>query len=398
MKVLYFDCFSGISGDMTLGALLDVGLSVSQLQKEIDKLGINGLKITAQKTQKLGITGTNVVIEFPEDKQPHRNLNNISQLINKSTLKDKVKKNSIKIFELLAQAEGLIHGKPPEKVHFHEVGALDSLADIVGSAVALDLLNIDKIISSPLPFNRGYVKAAHGLLPLPAPATAEIYRMKNIPLVRPPQEIAMELVTPTGAAILGALAEEFGPPPPIEVKAIGYGTGKKDFPFPNMLRVFLAELSATDSGDTDTKREEVKNLLIETNIDDMNPEIYDHLLEKLFEAGALDVFLTPIQMKKNRPGIKLSVLTQIKKAEPLRKIIFKETSSIGLREIAVSKTMLKRKTEETQTPWGQVRVKVSYLEGEEVNRAPEYEDCRRIAKELGIPLKKVYEFVCRAEK
>ena len=392
MSFLYFDCFSGISGDMTLGALLDLGVETAKLQKEIDKLGITNLSVTATKTSKNSLAGTAIRIDFPTEKQPHRTFSSISSLLEKSTLSPGVKEKSRRIFSLLATVEGKIHGKSPSEVHFHEVGALDSLVDIVGSVIALEMLGVKKIMSSPLPFSRGFVRATHGLLPLPAPATAELCRLKKIPQCKPPLDIQEELVTPTGAAILGALAESFGPPPPMLIQKIGYGAGQKNFPFPNLLRLFLAEKIEDCPASPDDITLE-KNLLIETNIDDMNPEHYEHLQNSLFQAGALDVFLTTIQMKKNRPAVKISILTVPEKATTLREIIFRETSSIGVRENLVDKYVLPRTFTQVTTPWGKIRVKISYLDKQIVNKSPEYEDCLTIAQEHGVPLKEVYDTV-----
>ncbi len=393
MKILYCDCFAGISGDMTLGALLDLGADLEEVQAALKGLGFAHLSLKATKTAKRGIAATKIHISFPVDPQPHRTFRDILAILEAAPLTDGVKEKSCRVFSLLARAEGKIHGKDPEEVHFHEVGALDSLVDIVGSVVALETLKPQKILASALPFSKGQIRCAHGILPLPAPATLEICREAAIPMVPPPMDVAGELVTPTGAALVAALADSFGPVPPLRVKAVGYGAGTKDFPFPNVLRLMLAETGEEGDGEGlgDMRTEE--NVLLEVNIDDMSPELYEYLSEQLFRQGALDVFLTPVQMKKNRPGVKLSVLTAPKALPPLRDVIFRETTSIGLREIRVTKRELPRTMEKVETPWGPISVKVSTLEGRVVNRAPEYRDCLKAAREHGVPLKVVYDTV-----
>lgn len=390
MRILYFDCFAGISGDMTLGAFLDLGIDPKELQEAVAGLGIKGLALTGEKTAKKGIAGTAARITVPADPQPHRTLQDICHILDNAALTEGIKERSRQVFTLLARAEGKIHGKSPDTIHFHEVGALDSLVDIVGCAAALELLKPDKILASPLPFCRGQVRCAHGLLPLPAPATLEICAERSIPMTPPPMDVTGELVTPTGAALLATFADSFGPPPAMRVERMGYGAGTVDFPFPNLLRLLLA--SEEPLGALAGSQGE-ENILLEANIDDMSPEYYEHILEQLFKGGALDVFLTPIYMKKNRPGVKLSVLAAPPSAAALRPIIFKETTSIGLREMRVTKQELPRTMQTVQTPWGDIAVKVCTLEGRVVNRAPEYRDCLQAARQYGIPLKQVYDTV-----
>ncbi len=385
MKTLYFDCFSGISGDMALGALLDLGVELEKLRQELNKIGLVGLAITTTETFKKGIRGCKANVRYSGPAQPHRSYKDICSLLDRSLLSPKVKETSLKVFDLLARAEGGIHGKPPEEVHFHEVGAADSLADIVGCAVALEMLGIEKITASPLPVCRGFVEAAHGLLPLPAPAALEICLQKNIPLAAPPLEVKEELVTPTGAALLGALVAEFSPTPSGTPLAVGYGAGDNDFPFPNLLRLLLFQ--------EDNGGDKALNVLIEANIDDMNPEIYGFLMEELFLIGALDVYFTPVQMKKNRPGIKISVLASLEKASLIREFVLTQTTTLGVREIQVAKYCAKRIIEKVGTPWGKVRVKISFLNGKVANQAPEYEDCLKISRRHGIPLKDVFQKV-----
>ncbi len=389
MTLLYFDCYAGISGDMTLGALLDLGADLGEVQKALAGLKIAGLSLQVKKVSKRGIGASALEISFPADPQPHRSFRHIRSLLDSAPLPERVKERSLQVFRLLARAEGKIHGQDPEEVHFHEVGSLDSLVDIVGSAAALETLKPHRVLASPLPYSRGKVSCSHGILPLPAPATLEICRQNRIPLVPPPLDVEGELVTPTGAALAAALADSFGPPPPLVPRAVGYGAGTRDFPFPNLLRVILADTG--EAGQEGVFSDE--NLLLETNIDDMSPEYYEHLAESLFQAGALDVFLTPVHMKKNRPGVKLSVLAAPQKAGALRNLIFLESTSIGLREMRVTKRELPRRVEKIKTPWGEVRVKVCTLGGRIVNRAPEYDDCLKAARDYKVPLKKVYDSV-----
>ncbi len=390
MRILYFDCFAGISGDMALGALMDLGVSSADLQEAVAGLGIKDLSLRGEKATKKGITGTAARISFPVDPQPHRTFQDICDMLDKSSLSDGIKAKSRQVFALLARAEGKIHGKSPDEIHFHEVGALDSLVDVVGCVAAIEIVKPAKIISSPLPFSRGQVRCAHGLLPLPAPATLEICTERSIPMTPPPLDVEGELVTPTGAALLAALADSFGSPPPLRVQRVGYGAGTKDFPFPNLLRLLVAE---EEPGTSPFGGEDLENILLEANIDDMSPEYYEYTFERLFEAGALDVFLTPIHMKKTRPGVKLSVLAAPSMAPTLRAVIFQETTSIGLREIRVTKHELPRTLQKVQTPWGDISVKVSFLDGRVVNRAPEYRDCLKAAREHRVPLKQVYDTI-----
>lgn len=388
MTLLYLDCYAGISGDMTLGALLDLGADLAEVRKVLAALKIDGLSLEVKRVSKKGVGASALEINFPPDPQPHRSFRDIRALLAAASLPEGVRERSLQVFGLLARAEGKIHGRDPEEVHFHEVGSLDSLVDIVGSTAALETLKPQRVLASPLPYSRGKVSCSHGILPLPAPATLEICRENRIPLIPPPLDVEGELVTPTGAALAAVLAQGFGPPPPLVVRAVGYGAGTKDFPFPNLLRAVLAEPAGEEEGIfTD------ENLLLETNIDDMSPEYYEHLSASLFRAGALDVFLTPVQMKKNRPGVKLSVLAPPGKAAALREVIFRESTSIGLRETRVTKRELPRAIEKVKTPWGEVRVKVCTLKGRVVNQAPEYEDCLRVAREHQVPLKEVYDKV-----
>ena len=378
MRIAYFDCFAGISGDMTLGALLDAGADEARLRDELSKLtGIHfDLEIT--KVVKQGIEATNVHVITGHERH-HRRLNDITEVINSSALSDTIKARAINVFRVLAEAEGTVHGTGPEEVHFHEVGAVDAIVDIVGASILMDLLGVEKVYASPLPMGHGFVEAAHGRIPLPAPATVEILR--GVPVYD--AKIEGELVTPTGAAIVRTLASEFGDMPSMKVESVGYGAGKSDFPFPNTLRVFVGEMEAAQlPGD--------KVSIIETNIDDMNPEFYDSVFEKLFNAGALDVYLAPIQMKKNRPATLLSVICPPEMVDDLSRIVLANTTSFGARISHATRRCLNRKWETVSTKFGDIRVKIGLMDGEPVTASPEYEDCKKAAEAHGLPVKQVY--------
>lgn len=382
--IIYFDCFSGISGDMILGALLDLGLDPEIWKRELRKLPLEGYEIKVSKKTKEFLQGTDVEI-VSYDEKTHRHLSDLLEIIERSSISNKVKELSKKVFIKIASAESKIHNEPIEEVHFHEIGAIDTIVDIVGSFLALELLGIEEVYSSPLPLGEGFVKTSHGIIPIPAPATVEI--LKGVPVYS--NGVKGELVTPTGAAIISTIAKEFGPIPLMKIEKIGYGTGKKDFSIPNLLRVFLGEKIIN------TKEE--KNLVIETNIDDMNPQVYGYLMEKLFEKGALDVTLTPIFMKKGRPGILLTVLIEPWKEKEITEILFRETTTIGFRKYFVEKKMMEREIKDIDTSWGKVRVKISrYGSFEKIS--PEYDDCKKIAEREGISLIEVIKEVERMAK
>jgi len=375
MRILYFDCFSGISGDMALGALLDLGIDVETWKKELDKLSLDKFEVRTTKRRKGILEGTDVEV-ISHDSTTHRNLSRILEILEKSSLPPSVKQLSQKMFLKLGEAESRVHGIPLSEVHFHEIGAIDTIIDIVGTAIALELLKIDLVYSSPLPLGEGFIEFSHGTIPVPAPATLEL--LKGIPVYS--QGVKGELVTPTGAVIVSTLAEDFGPLPLLKIEKVGYGIGKHDYGPLNWLRVFL--------GETCFEFEEDKNVVVEANIDDMNPQVYEYLQEKLFQKGALDVTMTPIIMKKSRPGILLSVLARPEREREIIDVIFRESTSIGVRTYQVEKRMAKREIQEIESPWGKVRVKVSRYQ-EMVQITPEYEDCKRIAQREGIPLKAV---------
>ncbi len=379
MRIVYFDCFAGASGDMILGALLDAGVEPEVWQGELNRLDLSGYELKIDRVQKQGIAATSVRVLVSEGSQERR-LAEIEELIGTSQLPTEVKEASVEIFRRLAVAEAKVHGTTPDQIHFHEVGGVDAIIDIVGSVVGLRLLGVEEIYVSALPLGRGFVDCAHGRLPLPAPATIEL--LQGVPVLS--RDVEGELVTPTGAAILTTLAKGFGPFPPMTVERIGYGAGQKDFSFPNLLRLLVG----TTSPALDARMETLT--LLEANIDDLNPEFYGHLMERLFTAGALEVYLTPVQMKKNRPGVVLSVTCPPAQAEALAALVFAETTTIGLRRQEVQRWALARERVEVETPYGTVGVKVARLGGKVMTASPEYEDCRRLALESSVPLKEVY--------
>lgn len=382
MKIAYFDCFSGISGDMTLGALIGAGADAEGLRRGLAGLGVAGFRIEVGRRMAGPISATDVAVILDEDHHhPHRRLGDILRIIEGADLSERVKQTAAGIFRRLAEAEGKVHGHSPNEVHFHEVGALDAIVDIVGTALCLDMLGWPRVVASPLPTFHGYAKGAHGTFPLPAPATAEL--LVGVPWRK--LDIEGELVTPTGAAILREIASEFGPPPAMRIERIGYGAGKSAFGIPNALRVLVGE----EEGAVLPSPEDVA--LIETNLDDLNPQFYDTAMEKLFAAGALDVFLSPIQMKKNRPGTLLSVLCEPGKAEAMAGIVLAETSTFGVRISHRERVCLERHWEEVTTEFGTIRIKVGELRGKAVTAAPEYEDCRKAAAQHSVPVREVYE-------
>jgi len=386
LKIIYFDCFAGVSGDMILGALVDAGLDIELLKNELSKLKIDGFRISSEKAVKNGITGTRMLIETDEQKA-HRHLRHIVEIIDDSNLDDEIKTKSKNIFTRLAEAEAKIHNTTPEKIHFHEVGALDAIIDIVGSVIGLRLLGIEKIFASRIHVGTGFVDCQHGRIPLPAPATVEL--LKGIPVYS--TGIESELTTPTGAAILSTLADSFGTIPDMNVQSSGYGAGNADLQIPNLLRVVIGEQD-------DSRYETDKIAVVETNIDDMNPEFFEYIIERLMHYGALDAYLTPIYMKKNRPATLMTVLIPADNLNPVLDIIFSETTTIGVRIHHAERKKLRRESITVNTPLGEIRVKAGWIGDRLVNLSPEYDDCRKIAQEKNIPLKDVFEEAKAAAK
>lgn len=383
MKYAYCDCFSGISGDMFLGALVDAGLPVDHLREQIGLLHLlEPVDIKTADVLKGSMRACLVDIVVNESHH-HRHLSDITSLIESSGLSDFVKHTSISIFQIIAEAEARVHGTEIETVHFHEVGALDSIADIVGAAVGLETLGIQRLFASALPFSSGQVQTLHGLLPVPAPATLEILRKAHAPLAPSPAQV--ELVTPTGAAILAAMATFDRPS--LTLNGLGIGAGKKDLPWPNIFRLIIGE---------STKETEYPLVLIETNIDDMNPQLFSGVMDHLFAAGALDVYLTPIYMKKNRPATLLGVIGRRQDEPELARIILTETSTLGMRVQPVYRYTAQREMKTVQTVYGDVAVKVKLLDGQAIQAMPEYDDCARLAAENNVSVGKVYSAALQA--
>lgn len=378
MRIGYFDCYSGISGDMTLGALVDAGVDPAAIVSAVAGLGLP-VEVRFETVRRAGFRATHARVEAAPE-HAHRHLHHIEAIIERGTLSPRQKELAVRIFTRLGEAEARVHGIDLKKVHFHEVGAVDSIVDIVGAAVGLDLLGVDRFESGPVPPGRGSVRGAHGLMPLPAPATAELLR--GVPLAA--SEVEMELTTPTGAAIVATMAEAFGPLPAMTVESIGLGAGTRDLPGQaNVLRLFVGTVALSPDAD--------RVWVLETNLDDLPGELVGYTLEQLLSAGALDVFLTPIQMKKNRPGVMVSVLTDESRTATMEEVLFRETSTLGVRRYPVSRHKLHRRPAEVSTPFGPVKGKLGWLEGRPPTFSPEYDDCVRLATDRGLPLREVYD-------
>jgi uncharacterized protein (TIGR00299 family) protein len=373
---------------MVLGALIDIGLPKSILLEEVAKLGVEPFDIEVKRNERMRIYGTNVKVRVMEGDGPQRSYREIKRMIEGSPLDQPVKDRSLDIFHRLAAAEAKIHGEKIDEVHFHEIGALDSIVDVVGTAVGVNHLAIERVFASRIPVGSGFVHGQHGRLPVPAPATLEI--LKGIPIYS--SSLNEELVTPTGAAILTSLSGGFGNIPEMRIERVGYGVGDRVFEeIPNVLRIILGEGEGPREGD--------RVWVVETDIDDMSPEIYGYLMEKLPEAGALDVTFTPIQMKKNRPGTTIKILCHEAEVNMIIDTLFRESTSIGVRLYPVRRAKLSRRIEEVETKYGTVRLKISTDNGGRIiNIMPEYEDCKRIAETMGIPLKEVYREIPTATR
>jgi uncharacterized protein (TIGR00299 family) protein len=378
MRIAYFDCPMGISGDMILGALIDAGLDGARLVDALANLNLPGYELHWERVMKGALVATQFSVEVQET-GTERRLADVQALLTAAKLPEHLCQATWAIFQRLAEVEAEIHGTTADQIHFHELGAIDTLVDVVGVLWGLTLLDVDAVCASPLPAARGWVRSRHGPLPLPTPATLALLR--NVPLV--PALVEGELVTPTGAALLTHLAVNFGPPPAMMLRHIGYGDGRKDFARPNVLRVWLGD------GEGTAKWEPM--LVLETNIDDMNPQLYQHVADQLFDAGALDVTLGAVQMKKDRPGTLLSVLTRQEQADALVDIIFRETTTLGIRRVEVSRQALPRRFERAETLFGPVQLKVARLPDGTERAIPEYEDCRRLAYKAGVSLMVVVE-------
>jgi len=379
VRIAYLDCSTGISGDMTLGALIDAGVDVEAIRRGIDSLGLPDVRLVTQTVIKGGFRATYVRVEHPEQ-HAHRHLSNILQLIDAAeSLSSAQRHLATEIFTAVATAEATVHGSTIDKVHFHEVGAIDSIVDIVGAAIGFDLLGADSVVCSPIPTGQGQIQIAHGICTVPAPGTAEL--LKGIPLADVP--VDAELTTPTGAAIVRTLADRFGHLPEMTIDSIGYGAGTRDFPQrANVLRLFVG--TAVTSADSDQVD------LIETNLDDVTAEIVGYTKQKLFAAGALDVYTTPIQMKKERPGVILTVIARPADREVLENILFAETGTFGIRRMRVQRSIRARQEHVVETIYGPVRGKLGWRPGEPAIFVPEFDDCAQVASESGVPVRDVY--------
>jgi hypothetical protein len=386
MKILYYDCFAGISGDMNLAAMIDLGVDRDYLLAELKKLDIGPYEIRIGRDQRGGVTGTKVEVVVGRDAAPAegRTFRSIAKMIADSDLSEAVKATGLNIFTKVAEAEAKVHGHALDEVHLHEVGAIDSIVDIVGAAVCLVDLQVDRVLSSPVEVGSGLIHCAHGILPVPAPATAEILRGIPIRTGGTPHEAT----TPTGAAILAATVDRFTETTGFTLTRIGYGIGQRDTERPNVLRLFLGE-QADGSSAEDVEIEDA--FLVECNIDDMNPELYDDVMDSLFQKGALDVFLTPVIMKKSRPAVKISILCGDRERRAIEEILWLKTSTFGLRTQRISKTMLKRDFSVRSTKYGAITMKNAYFHGRKIKSKPEYEDCRRLAGEKGVSIKEIYD-------
>lgn len=430
MRAIYFDCFAGISGDMLVGALIDLGLDVAELERELNKLPIDGYHIQVSKVDKGGIQATAFRVFLEEAQEPRladsefvevenplpdeenqskgfqqpghgRSLSSILELVNRSSLEANTRERISAVFRRLGEAEASVHGASLEQIHFHEVGGIDAVVDIASAMIGLEKLQIQEIYSSPLHLGGGFVRASHGILPIPAPATAALLKGVDVYTTG----IKGELVTPTGAAIITAMTRNFGSLPEMKVQAVGYGAGTRDREFPNVLRAYLGELRSSDKDnmrsenhffskefpDRQAATSDTQNVIMEANIDDGNPQFFEHIMSRLFAAGALDVLLLPVHMKKNRPGIILQVLSDPANVDELMRIIFSESTTIGIRSYPVTKRMLPRQIITVPTRYGPVQVKVASLAGEITNIKPEYEDCRRLALEHHLPVKEIFD-------
>jgi len=386
-RLAYFDCFSGIGGDMTLGALVDAGCDLALLRCGLEGLQIPSWTISAEKVWKNGMSATFLRVTT-EGQTKHRSLSAILEIFDKSQLSNSVRKNAAAIFRRLGEAEASVHDVPLEKIHFHEVGAVDAIVDIVGACIGCEALGIQKFVCSPLNVGGGTAKMAHGILPVPAPATAKLLQGK--PTYS--NGVQRELVTPTGAAIVATLCDTFGPQPAMNVSAIGYGAGSADLEGqPNVLRIMIGEAAEKVVPGLD---EEIS--VIEANLDDMNPQIYGYFQEKALAAGALDVYTTPVQMKKNRPGTLLTLLCKPQDANALMSLIFAETTTFGARTYSAQRRTLPRESVNVHTQYGDVRIKLSRVNGHIQHVAPEFEDCRKLAVEKNVPLQRVISDALRA--
>ena len=380
MKTLYFDCFAGASGDMILGAMVAAGVDPNFLKQQLSQLPVAGFSVDFEIVNRSGLSATYARVETAPE-HSHRHLADIEQIIHGSDLSGSVKQRAVQIFTRLAEAEARVHNEPIDRVHFHEVGALDAIVDVVGAAICFEFLKIDRFMCSPLHVGSGMVQMAHGRFPIPPPAVAEL--LKGVPFYA--GDIKGELLTPTGAAIITTVCSEYGPVPQIKIESTGYGAGTREYPdFPNVLRVFVGETESTVATDE-------RLWMIETNLDDASPQIIGHVMDRVLESGALDCFFTPVQMKKNRPGVLLSVLCRSDEKEAVMKLLFMETTTLGVRSYEVGRRALQRSVVRVEPQYGPIDVKVAHLVGRVVNEMPEFEQCREAAVRAEVQLKVVEE-------
>lgn len=387
MKTAYLDCFSGVSGDMFVGALLDAGLSFNELNSRLKTLAIDGYSLQANREERSHIYGTRFLVILDGEREVHRGLKEIKEIINRGDFSIDVRDKSIEIFENLANVEGNIHNKPPEEIHFHEVGGIDSIIDIVSTVYGIESLGLKNLYVSALPLGSGFVKTAHGEMPLPAPATIAL--LKDVPVFD--SGVRYEMVTPTGAALVKAFAVSFGAMPRMMVNYIGYGVGQRVLKDrPNLLRILI--------GDEQAEQETDNVVILETNLDDTSPEVLGFLMERLFDSGALDVVFFPVQMKKNRPGIQMQVMGSPENRERLTEIIFSESSSLGVRFRFSQRVVLRRSESEVDSPWGRIKVKKIMSSDNRWFFMPEYEECRKIALMNNMPLKEIIYWIMALNK
>jgi uncharacterized protein (TIGR00299 family) protein len=385
MRTLYFDCFAGASGDMILGALIDAGVERESFKQQLSLLGVTGYTIGFETVDRSGISATYARVQTAHE-HAHRHLADILKIINDSRLSDNVKNRAAKIFSRLAEAEARVHDQPVEKVHFHEVGALDAIIDVVGAAIGFELLEIDRFVSSPLHVGSGTVEMEHGRFPVPPPAVTEL--LKGVPFYA--SDVTGELVTPTGAAIITTVCNAYGPVPLLKLEHTGYGAGTREYPrFPNALRVLVGEEEKGTRASIVSADERL--WMIETNLDDISPQILGHVMERAFELGALDCFFTSVQMKKNRPGVLLSILCRDKERATLSELLFSETTTLGIRAYEVERRALERDIVTVETQYGSIDVKVGQLNGHIIKVMPEYDHCRQAARAAKVPLRVVEE-------
>lgn len=380
MKTLYFDCFAGASGDMILGAMVGAGVEPNFLREQLSLLPVDGFKINFETVNRSGLSATYARVETAHEHK-HRHLSDIKKIIEGSTLSGAVKQRAVQIFTRLAEAEARVHNEPVDHVHFHEVGALDAIVDVVGAAICFEALQIDRFVCSPIHVGSGMVKMAHGQFPIPPPAVTEL--LKGVPFYA--TDIKGELLTPTGAAIITTVCNEYGPIPQMLTETTGYGAGTREYQdFPNVLRVLLSETQDKSAMDEQL-------WMLETNLDDASPQIVGHMMDRVLELGALDCFFTPVQMKKNRPGVLLSVLCGRDEKEAVMRLLFMETTTLGIRSYEVTRRALERSVVRVETQYGPIDVKVAHLDGRVVNEMPEFEQCRLAAADANVPLKVVEE-------